>query len=39
LMIALEGLWHEMNVWPRVARFFMPEHTKMGRNIPDDHKI
>jgi hypothetical protein len=26
-------------VYIRVARFFLAQHTKMGRNIPNYHKI
>jgi hypothetical protein len=27
------------SVHARTARFFLPQHTKMGKNVPNDHKL
>jgi hypothetical protein len=31
--------WHSVPLMTRVARFFWVQHTKTGKNIPNDHKI
>jgi hypothetical protein len=38
--IKSRGQWSKGGrVWLRVARFFLVQNTKKGRNIPNDHKM